>query len=57
VEGCTRLEVFDVSQCKNLTKWLEHGGVEKCKRLYGGIGGRRPREVKFLSVAADKVVR
>lgn len=25
-EGCTQLQSFDVSQCKNLTPWLEHGG-------------------------------
>lgn len=25
VEGCNLLRVFDVSQCKNLTPWLEYG--------------------------------
>ena len=32
VEGCTKLESFDVSQCKNLTRWLENGGIERCTR-------------------------
>ncbi|PQE29912.1 cyclic nucleotide-binding domain-containing protein [Rutstroemia sp. NJR-2017a WRK4] len=39
VEGCTKLELFDVSQCKNLRGWLEGGGVERCK-------GRWTREGK-----------
>lgn len=26
VEGCHQLQFFDVSQCKNLTPWLEYGG-------------------------------
>jgi len=25
-EGCSQLRYFDVSQCKNLTPWLEYGG-------------------------------
>ncbi|KKK24162.1 hypothetical protein P175DRAFT_0528601 [Aspergillus ochraceoroseus IBT 24754] len=28
-DGCTQLESFDVSQCKNLVPWLESGGVMK----------------------------
>ncbi|KAL4808939.1 hypothetical protein BDV18DRAFT_92120 [Aspergillus unguis] len=28
-DGCTQLEAFDVSQCKNLTPWLEAGGIQK----------------------------
>lgn len=35
VEGCTILETFDVSQCKNLQKWLDAGGEERSKRMYG----------------------
>jgi F-box/leucine-rich repeat protein 7 len=46
VEGCHNLEFFNVSQCKNLTRWLEQGGVEKCRRLWG-------RDVKFETVAKD----
>jgi F-box and leucine-rich repeat protein 7 len=46
VEGCHNLEVFNVSQCKNLTRWLEQGGVEKCSRLWG-------RNVKFETVAQN----
>jgi F-box/leucine-rich repeat protein 7 len=54
VEGCTILETFDVSQCKNLLKWLDAGGEERSKRMYrrknlifetkkgsAGIGGLR----------------
>lgn len=29
VDGCHKLEVFDVSQCKNLAPWLELGGTSK----------------------------
>ncbi|KAB8304839.1 hypothetical protein EYC80_004177 [Monilinia laxa] len=29
VEGCSKLEIFDVSQCKNLRNWLEGGGMER----------------------------
>ena len=29
VDGCHKLEAFDVSQCKNLNKWLESGGMDK----------------------------
>jgi F-box/leucine-rich repeat protein 7 len=25
-DGCNQLQFFDVSQCKNLTPWLEYGG-------------------------------
>jgi F-box/leucine-rich repeat protein 7 len=38
VEGCTVLESFDVSQCKNLSRWLEGGGEERSRRLYGRKG-------------------
>ena len=27
VEGCQNLQAFDVSQCKNLTPWLDGGGL------------------------------
>jgi F-box/leucine-rich repeat protein 7 len=40
VEGCTLLEVFDVSQCKNLQKWLDSGGEERSRRVYGRKGLR-----------------
>jgi F-box/leucine-rich repeat protein 7 len=30
-DGCTQLDTFDVSQCKNLTPWLEAGGIQKYK--------------------------
>jgi F-box/leucine-rich repeat protein 7 len=38
VEGCTVLERFDVSQCKNLQKWLDGGGEERSRRVYGRKG-------------------
>jgi len=48
VEGCGELQVFDVSQCKNLGRWLEGGGVERCaKRWPRKIGGLN-RGVEFL---------
>lgn len=31
VEGCQKLEAFDVSQCKNLIPWLEIGGVRRVR--------------------------
>ncbi|KAI9704982.1 MAG: hypothetical protein M1836_006762 [Candelina mexicana] len=34
VEGCHKLEVFDISQCKNLARWLDAGGVQ---RLEGNV--------------------
>lgn len=43
VEGCRDLELFDVSQCKNLNRWLEAGGVEAVQR--------RGRNVRFETVA------
>ncbi|KAI9759905.1 MAG: hypothetical protein M4579_002030 [Chaenotheca gracillima] len=47
VEGCHNLELFDVSQCKNLTRWLEAGGVEKMQRLW-------KRNVLFETVAGGE---
>ena len=46
VEGCHNLELFDVSQCKNLARWLEDGGVERCQETWR-------REIKFEVVAGD----
>ena len=46
VEGCHRLEEFDVSQCKNLQRWLDGGGV-----------GRWSGRVKFETVARGRAVR
>ncbi|KAI9672336.1 MAG: hypothetical protein M1817_003358 [Caeruleum heppii] len=34
VEGCVELRRFDVSQCKNLQRWIEAGGVERWR--FGG---------------------
>lgn len=41
VEGCSKLKVMDVSQCKNLNGWLANGGVERVNRRWMGRGGRR----------------
>lgn len=32
VDGCHKLRAFDVSQCKNLSKWLESGGMQKFEK-------------------------
>jgi F-box/leucine-rich repeat protein 7 len=47
VEGCGALEVFDVSQCKNLNRWLDAGGVEKWNRNWR-------RRVRFITVAEGR---
>ncbi|KAH8813086.1 hypothetical protein F5884DRAFT_323096 [Xylogone sp. PMI_703] len=49
VEGCTVLETFDVSQCKNLSPWLRAGGIEKCRQVYG-------RDVKFETLKGDSEI-
>jgi F-box/leucine-rich repeat protein 7 len=46
VEGCRDLELFDVSQCKNLGRWLDAGGVQSVKN--------RGRGVRFEVVADGK---
>ncbi|KAF2730943.1 RNI-like protein [Polyplosphaeria fusca] len=43
VEGCTHLSSFDVSQCKNLGRWIEAGGVQSVRA--------RGRTVRFETVA------
>ncbi|KAI9707943.1 MAG: hypothetical protein M1820_004362 [Bogoriella megaspora] len=40
IDGCNDLQAFDVSQCKNLTRWLEAGGVQ-----------RKGRGIRFETVA------
>ncbi|KAK5109144.1 hypothetical protein LTR62_007506 [Meristemomyces frigidus] len=37
VEDCRVLEVFDVSQCKNLRPWLERGGRERMRGMGRGV--------------------
>ena len=46
VEGCHKLDLFDVSQCKNLQRWLEAGGVQRCQKVW-------KRNVRFEIVAGD----
>ncbi|KAF2822465.1 RNI-like protein [Ophiobolus disseminans] len=46
VEGCRDLELFDVSQCKNLQHWLDAGGVRMVRE--------RGRRVQFETVADGK---
>jgi len=43
VDGCHGLRVFDVSQCKNLVRWIEGGGIE-------GVQSRG-RRIEFQTVA------
>ena len=31
VDGCARLARFDVSQCRNLARWLREGGIARCR--------------------------
>lgn len=40
VEGCSKLEIFDVSQCKNLKGWLDAGGIERWKSRWSQSGRR-----------------
>lgn len=49
VDGCTVLEMLDVSQCKNLQGWLDKGGIEKCERVYRNrmIGGGERKRLKW----------
>jgi F-box/leucine-rich repeat protein 7 len=56
VEGCTVLEVFDVSQCKNLARWLEQGGEERSRRRWRRAGGK---ELRFVTekVSGDGSLR
>lgn len=49
VEGCGKLEVMDVSQCKNLRSWLESGGA-------GRWDGSRGRKVTFETMKGDGVL-
>jgi F-box/leucine-rich repeat protein 7 len=54
VDGCTKLDHFDVSQCRNLQPWVDAGGVERVNTqidmgLAVGNGGRK--RVKFDTVA------
>ncbi|KAL8763902.1 MAG: hypothetical protein Q9184_000345 [Pyrenodesmia sp. 2 TL-2023] len=44
VDGCHKLTAFDVSQCKNLSSWLEGGGTQRFS----------PR-VKFETVAGPRL--
>jgi F-box/leucine-rich repeat protein 7 len=44
-EGCDHLAFFDVSQCKNLTPWLEEG----CYDQY--------RSIHFQTVACERGVK
>jgi F-box/leucine-rich repeat protein 7 len=46
VEGCRDLELFDVSQCKNLSRWLDAGGVDAVRS--------RGRKCRFEIVADGK---
>lgn len=47
VEGCSMLANFDVSQCKNLARWLENGGEERARRRWGR------KELRFETCKGD----
>lgn len=47
VEGCVKIDFFDVSQCRNLAGWVASGGQERTRAKY-------KRDVQFLTVAADR---
>ena len=32
VDGCHKLEAYDVSQCKNLLMWLDSGGISRVRK-------------------------
>jgi F-box/leucine-rich repeat protein 7 len=53
VEGCRELEVFDVSQCKNLRPWLDRKGVGRTNSLLssGPPGRERRKAIRFETVA------
>ncbi|KAI5813690.1 hypothetical protein BZA77DRAFT_116054 [Pyronema omphalodes] len=57
VEGCSKLEVFDVSQCRNLRGWIESGGVERYRgdgRGNGRDSVREGRGVRFICMKGDR---
>lgn len=61
LEGCYKLSLFDVSQCKNLIPWLSTGGVTRWGGVEVGLPqpsvslgrGLKPpsRGVKFVTVS------
>lgn len=57
VEGCEKLEHFDVSQCRNLQPWVDAGGVERINMGIGVLMGLSAgsstvrRSIKFDTVA------
>ncbi|KIW09461.1 uncharacterized protein PV09_00341 [Verruconis gallopava] len=56
VDGCSKLEHFDVSQCRNLQQWVEEGGVQRVNNqialgIAPGTAGRRDVPIKFDVVA------
>lgn len=50
VEGCGRLKLFDVGQCRNLSRWLEGGGVKRweARRRMGSTYGGSKVNGRFL---------
>lgn len=53
VDGCTKLEHFDVSQCRNLQPWLDDGGVQRVNLQIanGPALGMGRSAIKFDTVA------
>jgi F-box/leucine-rich repeat protein 7 len=56
VDGCNKLEHFDVSQCRNLQPWIDDGGVQRVNNqiamgLAPGTENRCNTPIKFDTVA------
>lgn len=54
VEGCNKLEHFDVSQCRNLQPWVDAGGVERVNMaiaMGSALVSVGRRSIKFDTVA------
>jgi F-box/leucine-rich repeat protein 7 len=53
VDGCNKMEHFDVSQCRNLQPWIDDGGVQRVNmQIALGLGsGPEGRQIKFDTVA------
>jgi F-box/leucine-rich repeat protein 7 len=54
VDGCTKLEHFDVSQCRNLQGWLDAGGVDRVNMQFAlglAVGTGARKSIKFDTVA------
>ena len=56
VDGCSKIQHFDVSQCRNLQPWIDDGGVQRVNAqiamgLTPGTEERKHIPIKFDTVA------